>query len=328
MYHNLLNDLELHVYISCWVEPNSTNKKVAQKNRRLAELILSLSKIPTRSLDVDIFTNIESEYWAHISEPIWARVNSSFQINLVSKEDLTVTEKNIFIPWLLTWAHKKKMKTDVLAGNNNSVFLYLEDDAIFTTENLSYYLAYVPILKRAGLIPGFIRAEWSEVHNRWINPDTFSSGSIKSSFKIDGSGDEFCQRENPYSASILLNYEYALEYVSSESFKQEEAWKKHPIIFDIGSTAALGLISERIPEGFINRMATPINPINRHPVLGCVIRHQGDRYASDIWQRHYTLFGLNPGEKLPNNRTPRDYLLRLLSKDFMKILKDYINNKF
>jgi hypothetical protein len=277
---------------------------------------------------VDIFTNAKSENWTMLSKPMLSRSNSKFQVNLVSRSELTVTEKKLYIPWLLTWSHKNKMKNDILSGNPNSLFLYLEDDAIFTSDNLDYFLNNVPILEKIGLIPGFIRAEWSNLHRQWINPDIFSAGSIKPSFSVEGSDYKFSQRENPYSASILLNLTQGHEYIASDSFQQDKAWKKHPIIFDIGSTAALGLIAEGIPKGYINRVAIPVNPINENPIPGCVIRHQGDRYGNDVWQGHYTIFGDHPGRKLISKRKLKDYLLRILKRDFLLVSRKFFMRIF
>jgi hypothetical protein len=133
------------------------------------------------------------------------------------------------------------------------------------------------------------------------------------------------QRENPYSASILLNQALAREYVQSESFDQQKAWKKHKVIFDIGSTAALGLIAERIPDGCINRVATPHHPQNSLPHPGCILRHQGDKYANDVWQLHFELFGSDPERLIKSNRSLLDLIVRFRKKDRIRILKKLIN---
>jgi hypothetical protein len=320
----VISNTDLNVYISCWIDPHLNEQKQSKKYSHLANLLLNLSKISTNSLKVNLYTNSDTVIWDRVADPIFSRRNSDFKIHLITDEDLTIQEGNLFIPWLLTWQHKELLSQDVIKGNSNSAYLYLEDDAIFTSDNLEYFFEFLPILGKVGLVPGFIRAEWSDLHKSWIHPDSFSVDANRQCFEIGESEYQFMQRENPYSASILLNQELGFEYIKSDSFKQEEAWKKHSIIYDIGSTAALGLISENIPKEFINRVATPINRVNRFPIPGSVIRHQGDRYANDLWQRHFTLFGDFPGKELGNKRKPIDYFLRLLRKDFLSVLRKFI----
>lgn len=326
MEAKLISGSDLNVYISCWLDPKLDNKAQSKKFLHLSNLILNLSRIPSNTLSVNLFTNIDLQVWKSISDPLFSRKNSHFEVHLVSKEDLTIEEGNLFIPWLLTWQHKEIMLKNISEGNTNSIYLYLEDDAIFTSENLEYFLDFIPILNKVGLVPGFLRAEWSDIHKSWIHPDSFSADANKPFFEIEGTEHLFLQRENPYSALILLNQELGVEYIKSESFKQAEAWKKHPIIFDIGSTAALGLISENIPAGFINRMATPVNKVNCYPVPGSVIRHQGDRYANDLWQKHFAMFGNQPGSQLLEKRNFKDYFLRLFRRDILSVLKKVIQD--
>lgn len=327
MVARLLSSADLNVYISCWLGPELDDKALSKKYLHLSNLILNLSRISSNSLNINLFTNVDSHIWKSISDPIFSRRNSEFKVHLVSKEELTIREGNLFIPWLLTWYHKGLLLKNIKEGNPNSIYLYLEDDAVFTSENLEYFLEFVPILSKVGLVPGFVRAEWSNLHKCWIHPDSFSVDANKPFFEIEGSEFLFMQRENPYSALILLNQELGLEYSKSESFKQEKAWKKHPIIFDIGSTAALGLISENVPTGFINRIASPVNKTNNYPIPGSVIRHQGDRYANDLWQKHFTLFGDHPGRQLAAKRATKDYIFRMFRKDFLSIIRKSLRSK-
>lgn len=323
----MLNKIDLKVYISCWIDPQLNEKKRSKKFCHLANLLFNLSKISSNSLSINLYSNFDTPIWDRVGDPIYSRRNSDFKVHLINKEDLTIQDGNLFIPWLLTWQHKKLMSKDIIGGNSNSVYLYLEDDALFTSDNLEYFLEFLPILEKIGLVPGFSRAEWSDMYKSWIHPDSFSADANQPFFEIDESEYQFIQRENPYSASILLNQELALEYLKSDSFKLDEAWKKHSFIYDIGSTAALGLISENVPEGFINRIATPIYRVNGYPIPGSVIRHQGDRYANDLWQKHFALFGHFPGKELANKRKPIDYFFRLIKKDFVSVLRKFFINR-
>lgn len=327
MRQKMLSEVELHVYISCWMADDLSSADKSKKFRQLTNLMLELSRIRSASLSVHLYTNLDSEIWRDVAAPLFARINSEFLIHNVSRQDLTVTDKKLYIPWLLTWQHKKQMRLDVLAGNDNSVFLYLEDDAIFTDDNLNYFLEFRPILDKVGLIPGFVRAEWSDLHLKWIHPDSFSDDANEPLFQISGCEYKLMQRKNPYSALIILDKELGNEYVNSESFEQQKACFKHPIIYDIGSTAALGLISENVPEGFINRMASPVLSSGINPLISSIVRHQGDKYANDIWQKHYVLFGDDAGKRISEKRTIQDKARRMLRKDFLNVGLNFLRKR-
>lgn len=320
-----VSQIELNIYITCWLDPKSKIKDTEKKFEFLANSILSLAQISSKQTNLTIFTNNHQEKFERVLRPLRFKENSYVDVQQIPMEELIDIPTKLYLPWLLTWAHKRKMKIDIEKGNDFSMYLYLEDDAIFTSENLNYFLEYLPKLDSIGLIPGFLRAEWSRSAASWINPDTFAEDSATKLSNIQSETEVFFQRENPYSASILLNQELAKEYVNSDSFNQQEAWKKHKIIFDIGSTAALGLIAENIPVGYLNRVATPHNRKNSHPNPCCILRHQGDKYANDLWQLHFELFGVPPERLIRPNRTFLDQISRLRKKDRISILKKLIS---
>ncbi len=316
-----ISQIELNIYITCWIDPEIRKKDFDKKLDLLANSVLSLARISTKQTNLTIFTNNRVDKFDSILSPLKYKENSVIDVKEVSKEELIDIPTKLYLPWLLTWAHKKKMKTDIEQGHENSMYLYLEDDAIFTSENLSYFLEYLPKLTPIGLVPGFLRAEWSKTSAKWINPDTFVKDSTTKLSILQTETEVFLQRENPYSASILLTHSLAEEYVHSESFDQQKAWTKHKVIFDIGSTAALGLIAENIPEGCLNRVATPHNPKNLLPHPCCILRHQGDKYANDLWQLHFELFGVRPESLIEPNRSITARILRFRKKDRILILK-------
>jgi hypothetical protein len=231
-----------------------------------------------------------------------------------------VNEFEMYEPHLLTWAHKKYLRNDVLSGAENSLFLYLEDDAIFTQGNLEYFLSHRAKLRSHGLIPSYMRSEWSKIHNLWVNSDAMDtlSNRIKATF-YPGKDIYYADLENPYCALSLFDYELALEYLNSESSDLNLARGKHKIIYDTAATAALGLICENIPEGFNSRTVVAFNVKSNQPIPNAIVRHQGDRYANDVWWQQYPLF--DHGIKLvAPNRTIYQKGKRLLqiTKDWLK----------
>jgi hypothetical protein len=256
------DEYSLFVYITHYYNSTYSEATKRQKISQLAELILGLSRINVKYLEVDVFTNMPN-LWTltPIFKPIESRLQEShWNLNLVKSEELM--RDGEYNPWFLTWSHKKKMEVDILKANVGTLFLYLEDDAVFLPDNLDYFLTNRARLQNLGLIPGFVRAEFSTIHGSWTNPDYLPGFSHRDSQYIGDDGIEFRIRqfENPFSASILLDLELANEYLKSQAFSVKTAGNLHAVIWDTGATAALGLISESVPLGFSSRVALILNP--------------------------------------------------------------------
>jgi hypothetical protein len=317
-----VTDMKLYVYVTCWVSPRIKRNELKLKYEYLANLVLGISRINCSGINFVLVSNVYPEEFDFLLKPLEFNSNNLARVEVVTREQMIDGPTGKFVPWLLTWSHKSIMRRDVKTGDKNSFYLYLEDDALFTQENLEYFMEYRLVLAEKGLIPGFLRGEWSGIHSKWIHPDTFNSGSIQNQFRIKDRWELYLQRENPYSASILLDHELALEYIDSESFDQQEAWKKHKYIYDIGSTAALGLIAESIPNGYLNRVTTPHNPVNLFPHPSSILRHQSNKYANDVWQSHFELFESRFSERIKPKRNIYRYAARLASRDVIPILKE------
>lgn len=320
--------LSLHVYLTFFQNPSWSSLERAYRTQFLATSIFYLSQLKVSFLKVKVFSNLEIQDFNNICAPIESRGRAELALQkIVTSKDLLDPRLKIEIPWLLTWAHKKTMFSDFQKSPQGSreLFLVLEDDAIFTQANLDYFLEYLSPLKRLGLIPGFMRAEWSRALRTWVHPDSFE--------RMDFASDTFeypfnkhkilSQRNNPFSASILFDRELCNEYFESESSDQQIACFKHPYIFDIGSTATLGLIAESVPPGYKCRTAVVLDAHTLYPEPGSVIRHQGDKYANDPWQAHYRLYDHPDMHPLIKRRTLADLIKRLLKPDRFIVLKKY-----
>jgi hypothetical protein len=285
-------DITLFVYVTFYYNDKSSTGKKKERLKYLAELLLQLSYISVKNLHIKIFTNNSHQSISNATLPIKARngVNCTSEIFEVSSDSLFNSQGD-FEPHLLTWAHKSELFSDVKNAQLNSYFLYLEDDAIFTEANLSYFIEHRAKLSTHGLIPSFLRAEWSDSNEEWIHSDSFERlpKIFDSSLKIDNDT-IYVEIKNPYCAMILLDLEIAKEYMTSESSKLEFAKHKHDFIWDTAATSALGLISEKIPQGYSSRTVVGFGSRSLLPLIGSIIRHQGDRYANEIWWRHFRLF--------------------------------------
>lgn len=316
----------LWVYITHY-QPITHLKNYQTRLNYLSTSIFYLSQIQDYRLVIKIISNKEILMLSNLAAPIMSRVdNSTISEYVASEEEITVAGKRL--DWLLTWVHKNPMRVDVAASavDSRDVFLVIEDDAIFTASNLEYFINELAGLRKVGLIPAFIRSEWSEFDQCWTHEDPI--GRIIDTAKFFSHPTEtqkiLMQLQNPFSASIILTHDLAVEYFNSESSVQELACYKHPIIYDIGSSACLGLIMENIPTGYINRVAVICNSVNRFPLPGSVIRHLGDRYAQDKWHKNIRLYDDKDYEALPVHRSKVDYLKRILQRDGLRVVQKYL----
>ncbi len=316
---------QLNVYITHFC-PQKTNQSYAARNGYLATSIFYLSQIKNYELSITIVSNIEISNFEELANPVRSRLDGSvIKQYIASREE--ISEEGVQLDWLLTWVHKSILRKDFVASKSESrdLFLVLEDDALFTEANIEYFLEEKLDLESIGLLPGYMRSEWSAGDLCWTHEDPLgriSKNSIKYAHPID-EGKTLMQLLNPFSASIILDYDLAKEYLASTSSIQQLACNKHPIIFDIGSTATLGLIMESVPKGYLNRVAVICNSENGFPIPGSVIRHLGDRYAKDKWHRNARLYDKENLGDLPTNRKLRDYLFRLARKDRVKVARSF-----
>ena len=296
----------------------------------LATSIFYLSQITDYQVKIKVITNLQIVNLDNLTPPILSRLDgSTIEQYVCSESEITAGGRKF--DWLLTWVHKTLLQKDLQEAhaNSNDLFLVLEDDALFTGANLSYFVNELHELNDLGLIPSFIRSEWSVIDECWTHEDPMGRIVDTAKFFSHPRDDSrsLMQLQNPFSASILLNHTLAKEYFASESAVQALACYKHPVIYDIGSSACLGLIMENIPTGYLNRVAVVCNSANGYPVPGSVIRHLGDRYAQDKWHRNIRLYDQITFQDLPTNRTPYDYLRRLFRKDVGYVLKKFVLSK-
>lgn len=323
-----ISTLTLNVYVPIYFNPSVSRENMDKRVGFFAEQILHLSYLNLRRIKINVYTNDESRIPQGIWDPLLAMPNeSSFRIIECAKKEL-VNEDGCYEPQLLTWVHKEDLKQDIREGESDSIYLYLEDDALFTQANLDYFRHYRPVLKKVGLIPSFLRAEWSSNLGLWIDSDAFERIEFQRFFEIDeANGFLFHQPTNPYCALILLDQELALEYLDSNSFDRNRRKGRDGLIWDTAASSALGLIYENFPKSYVHRIAVPINPKNDLPIPGSIVRHQGNRYANEIWWRHFRLFD---GKLKPQLPIPRRSLIQKIIRakfEYRNIVKKYFRNR-
>lgn len=253
----------------------------------LNNLIASFFKMPVRDVVIHVHTN--SPPAARDISRIWksrsVRTHVHEKYNRMNYFNNSPWQKNANSPWLLTWEHKESLLNEVSIGSEDDIFICIEDDALFSFDNLVYFLKYKPHLAKLGLIPSFLRTEWSQVNqdfvaiDRWEPLAKIKLSSVSQIKTRDGQ--LFVELPNPYSGIIILDHQLALEYVSSKAFNEESS--RDLTWWDIGARAAMGLQFVNVPEGFSSRNVVPVTPDLSGIEPFAWVAHQPNLYANKIF---------------------------------------------
>jgi len=253
----------------------------------LNNVISTILKMPFSEVFFYIHTN--SELKADEIKKIWKMSNVKVfvhpEYDKVNFFHNSPWETGLFRnPWYLTWEHKKSLREAASRSSKNDLFLCLEDDLLFTLENMIYFLRYLGSLKELNFIPSFLRTEWSFQNNNFVAID-LSRVDKKLKFenlpKIElTTGECFVELPNSYSSVILLDYDLVREYVSSDAF--EEAKSRHLVWWDIGARATMGLQFLNVPAGFSTRHLVPLNRWRTGIAQEAWVSHQPNIYSQKL----------------------------------------------
>lgn len=246
--------------------------------------ILALTQISVRELRIHIHTNSSAaseklgEIWRHILLEIHVHPEYN-SMNLLNNSPW-ITD-NSESPWLLTWEHKNSFRNRVEESSSSSIFLYLENDSLFTESNLRYFIEYKDDLAKFGLLPSFLQTEYSNSSDQFVAVSLFENEklSLEDLPKVELENGLFVQLPNPYSGLIILDKVQARRYVESPAFTEFES--RSLTWWDIGARAAMGLQFVDVPEGFTSRNVVPVNK-SGNGVLECAwVPHQPNIYVQN-----------------------------------------------
>ena len=189
---------------------------------------------------------------------------------------------NLESPWLLTWEHKKIMLEDLKVANENSLFIYLENDIKFTQKNLEYWLESRKDLKDTKLVPSFVRVEYSQTNDHFVALDYIGRSASKISEISTYKSNKFlyAQLANPYCAIFVLDIDLAIEYSNSKAFGEKSS--REISSWDIGARAAMGIQFVDVPNNFSSRFVVPINKAGKYYQIlpSSIIHHLPNLYSS------------------------------------------------
>lgn len=210
-------------------------------------------------------------------------------------------------PLLFPWCHFEVWKNTKL--DDYTHFLYLEDDIMFTPANLKYWIEARVLLKRALLIPGFLRVEFGP-DKALYSTDICSSMWLPALPSYVASGSKkYVESLYPYQGMYLFDRELMEEFMNSPSFSPNSGvWK-------IQEKAAQGLTFESPPFPFNTRI---VLPVDRSAVdANCFVEHMAATYAS----KQHSRLGKIPASKVFISFPTLRFLLRLV---VVNILDSYL----
>jgi hypothetical protein len=152
-------------------------------------------------------------------------------------------------PYLLTWGHFDIFRKHFQADTNISHFMYLEDDIEVKPNNIEYWLRGRESLRQAGLIPSFLRYEFSSQETEMLSTDAKSSIELKKLpvFPNTSSNYYYINLPQPYQGMYLLDRELAKEHLFGVSSNPDFG------IWRIREKAAQGLTFANVPSGCFSR---------------------------------------------------------------------------
>lgn len=263
------------------------SRKLDQINRMvyLSRLIESLSNLNVKSLTINIFTNSE-EAVESISE---AGFNANLKFHVFPKynqmnqlHNSPWIENDTESPWNLVWEHKALLEKDFKKGNNKSLYLYIENDIMFSQKNLQYWLDEIKLISKYSLIPSFLRVEYDRKNKKWIAIDVFSNGklSVKTLPKISIGSKLFVQLPNSYSGLYLLNQTQLKTHLASKAFSKSAS--KELTWWDLGARATSGNQFVSVPRGFSSRHVIKLDRNSLLPDEAVLVHHMPNLYTKTL----------------------------------------------
>ncbi|MGY2997351.1 hypothetical protein [Mesorhizobium sp. URHB0026] len=160
--------------------------------------------------------------------------------------------------WDLTWCHKSIIAKDFIKENHGRYthFIYLENDIRLSFMNFCYFVEYREALRTFGLLPSFIRVEYSTALGGFTSSDVFWPVYVPVQSHVLLGDLVLVNMPNPYNPLFILDLELGAEYVQSPSFDRQASGTVCP--WGVAERAAMGLCLENVPAPFQSRYVAPI----------------------------------------------------------------------
>jgi hypothetical protein len=239
----------------------------------LLEVVRALADINAQRLDIHVMVN-------EVDDETAARLHRLLSAALPAGRTVTINRVGgLDHPFDLTWAHKRLIPEVFLAeGSAFTHFLYLEDDMRFGAANLRYFLRFRPLLEPFGLLPSFLRIEYSAAAEELRFTEHRRPTDPASARGVTAGGVRFIATP-PYCALYVLDRPLARQHVESPSFDREAS--KALSRWAVRERAAAGVCWDRVPRGFRRRYVVPLAPDGTGFAPECLVPHLHATYADN-----------------------------------------------
>jgi hypothetical protein len=240
----------------------------------LAEVMRSLSALPVAAMDLVVVTNTAREPDLTSLRGLCGEMPSGKHASIRRCGELDH-------PHHLTWCHKELIANEIVKGNQHrySHFIYLEDDILLNFANFRYFVEFREILRPFGLLPAFLRTEYSANLGTLVASDAFWPVYVPVQSHICLNDTVLVNMPNPYNPCFILDLELAEEYVRSRSFDREAS--QAVCRWGVRERAALGLCLENVPPPFQTRYLVPVSRRTGKLPEFAQISHLPNNYAND-----------------------------------------------
>jgi hypothetical protein len=248
----------------------------------LFQVVRALCGLPLESLTLVVSTNTDDasrlQRIRSLCEPLLAGALApeSQAISLTTESHPKLED-----PWHLPWCHKHLITDTFLAdGSPFTHFIHLEDDLLFSLNNLLYFVRYSEALRPHRLIPSFQRIELDPASSefRLVDQNGLSEFGARSNLRVEDF--VFVNPDYPHQAMIVLDKEMAEEYVASRSF---DRLRSTEVRADWGlcERASMGLCFESPPEGYWSRYVIPLHASTSRLASSSWIYHLPNNYSAN-----------------------------------------------
>lgn len=177
-------------------------------------------------------------------------------------------------PYKLTWKCRKLM---FFQRNDYEIFIFGEDDIVFSKNNFKYWLKYKDICIKNNFNLGFLRVEINKKNNSLYSSDQIRRIKYYASLN----GKNFGKLENTYCSFWIYDKNEFKEFIKTRYWRFDWKWYTLSGILLIREMAAVGWHGEDMNGLFMNRYVASIIPIiNYNLDKNSFIRHISNKYAN------------------------------------------------
>ncbi len=178
-------------------------------------------------------------------------------------------------PYKLTWYPRKLMEKQ---KNNFDIFIYCEDDLLFTKKNFNYWLKYKDIFLKNNYNVGFVRVEVNKKDKLMYTADQVS----KSKFFVEINSKKYLVISNPHCAFWIYDKNEFNEFVKTKFYKFEWKWITKSGILLSREMASHGWYGTNMNGIDMNRYKATIIPFKKNHIdKDSLVRHLSDTYCNN-----------------------------------------------